>query len=146
MHIIASRLDRLGPLVVVALLPDLCLVVEFTNSTTPPLDVTREAADLVLLALTEPEGAGTTVDAGIVRLVQAFGGEPRGAHPPTLEAADRCFASLINPFTAETQEFSIDQTIELVARGIAVQVAAGFAAAAARNLDQELRSLQEEAP
>jgi hypothetical protein len=148
MKVTVSRLGRPGPLVVVNTPDNTALVLAFEDPDLPAIhDLTDSAPDLVLLALSEPPVPSDIhiplVTPGHVSLVTTA-----SIATGTLEMADedaqsRCFAAAVNPFTGETDVLELATVLTLIAAGAAVQISAGWAATAARNLDAELEHLDD---
>ena len=148
MQVTVSHLGRPGPLVVVNTPDDLALVLSFVDPALPAIhDLTDSAPDLILLALQEPPVpetlAGPVVTPGTVSLVHRVSIPTGVLEFATPEEQALCFASAINPFTGETRVLDLASVLVLVASGAALQITAGYAATAARNLDEELRALDE---
>ena len=129
---------------------DTALVLTFVEPGLPALhDLTSAAADLVLLALSEPAspagpaGEVEMIEPGRVSLVTHTSLEEGALVVADPDTAERCFAALINQFSGEVLTFDVATVLTLMARGVAIQITSGLAATAARDLDDDLRRLGE---
>ena len=150
MRVTVSRLDRVGPLVVVNTPEETALVLHFDDPLSPSLhDLTDTAADLILLALTDPvplasATAGEFIEPAHVSLVRADALATGALVLAADVLYDRCFAAVVNPFIPEAKVLDMASVLTLIARGASIQIVAGHAAVAARHLDEELAELSDD--
>jgi hypothetical protein len=147
-RIIPSQIDRLGPLVVVIVPETAALVLTFDDPTRSPHDLTSESGNLVLLSLSEPPATpgvplAPQIEPARVSLLMRGPFAEGELVVADQELANQCFAAMINPFTGDVFDLNVFDVLAHVAKGVAVQIAAGVAAVAARNLDAELEQLSD---
>jgi hypothetical protein len=124
------------------------LVLTFDDPALPAIhDLTDSAPGLILLALSEPPAPSDVlvpvVTPGHVSLVTSASVVTGILEMADEDAQSRCFAAAINPFSGETDVLELATVLTLIAAGAAVQITSGWAATAARNLDEELEHLDD---
>jgi hypothetical protein len=146
----ASARNYTNEVFVVLALDDSAIVVVHQDDaddapSTPPVDISVWAPDLITLSIVEPGGPPDEIpDSKNIAQVSLLDSERFAASELAKvsdEVSERCLAFICNPALSLVEVVSATTLVTLVASGLALQVISGLAANAAKDIDKELYDL-----